>query len=122
MSEQLVQLYQNMADMTAPECAGVGPGSCRVPHSCCDEMACTITKQYAAEKGVTTLPEYPPNHKGAFYLSETGCTVSPHLRPHCTLHTCSINGMGFKPGDAKWTEDYFELREEIEQLETLGTE
>ena len=114
MSEKLVQLYQKMADLTAPECAGVGPGSCKCPHSCCDEMACSITKEFALSQGVT-LPEYPPNHRGAFYLSETGCTVAPHLRPNCTMHTCSVNGLGFKPGDPAWTKKYFALRTRIDK-------
>jgi hypothetical protein len=116
MSDKLVQLYQQMADLTAPECAGIGPGSCRCPHSCCDAMACSITKGYALEQGVA-LPEYPPNPKGAFYLSEKGCTVAPHLRPLCTIHTCQINSLGFKPGDEKWTKKYFSLRNKIERLE-----
>jgi hypothetical protein len=107
-----------MADLTAPECAGIGEGSCRVPHTCCDELACSITKAFAASQGVT-LPEYPPrDHRGAFYLSESGCTVAPHLRPLCTLHTCKINGLGFKPGDPKWTAKYFRLRAQIERLDT----
>ena len=109
---KLVILYQKMADMTAPECAGV----CRCPHSCCDELACTMARQMAASQGVT-LQEYPPNAKGAFYLGHNGCTVTPHLRPHCTLHTCEINGLGFKKGDLKWTKDYFSLRGKIERME-----
>jgi hypothetical protein len=116
VSEKLIQLYQQMSDLTAPECAGVGPGSCKCPHSCCDELACNITKDFALTQGVV-LPEFPPNRKGAFYLNESGCSVAPHLRPLCTMHTCSVNGLGFKPGDPKWTKDYFQLRGEIEKLE-----
>ena len=117
-SPKLVQLFQQMADMTAPECAGVGVGSCKIPHSCCDEMACTMTKMYAADQGITDLPEYTPlNYKGAFYLTERGCTVAPHLRPHCTLHTCQINSMGCKPGDPQWTKAYFKLRGQIDRQE-----
>ncbi len=113
---KLIVLYQKMADLTAPECAGVGAGSCKVPHSCCDSMACSMTKQLAATLGVV-LPEYPENNKGAFYLKDNQCTVAPHMRPHCTMHTCSINGLGFKPGDDKWTKKYFKLRQDIEELE-----
>lgn len=118
MSEKLVVLYQKMADMTASECAGVGKGSCRAPHSCCDENACNITKQFALRQGVT-LPEFTPKgHKGAFYLTENGCSVAPHLRPVCTVHTCAINGLGFKMGDEKWTKDYFKLRDQLDRLES----
>ena len=116
-SSQLVILYQQMADLTAPECAGVGQGSCRVPHSCCDEFACSITREYASSVYGVELEEYEGSPKGAFYLRETGCTVAPYLRPNCTLHTCAINGLGFKSGDRKWTKKYFTLRESIERIE-----
>lgn len=116
---KLVILYQEMATLTAPECAN----TCRVPHSCCDEMACQITKQFALEEYGVTLPEqdtrhgdYP--HKNAFYLGPDGCTVAPHLRPHCTMHTCAINGLGFKHGDPDWTKRYFKLRTKIERIQT----
>lgn len=112
-STKLVVLYQKMADMTAPECAS----SCRVPHSCCDEFACSITKAIAKEEYGVDLKEYPANRKGAFYLDSKGCTVAPHLRPHCTMHTCDINGLGFKRGDEKWTKQYFKLRGTIERIE-----
>ena len=118
MSDKLVVLYQQMADFTAPECGH----TCRVPHSCCDSFACDITKAMAKEVwGVTDLKEYPPNQRGAYYLGESGCTVAPHPRPHCTMHTCSINGLGFKHAngviDKKWTKDYFKLRNKIELIE-----
>jgi hypothetical protein len=116
MSDKLVQLYQKMSELTAPECAGIGPSSCKCPHSCCDELACSITKDFALNQGVT-LPEFPPNYKGAFYLNETGCTVAPHLRPLCTVHTCQISSLGFKPGDPEWTKKYFKLRNQIDKLE-----
>lgn len=109
---KLVILYQQMADMTAPECAGV----CRCPHTCCDDFACQMTRDLAKSQGVE-LPEYPPNERGAFYLGPNGCTVAPYLRPHCTLHTCEINSLGFKKGDIKWTDEYFSLRGKIERLE-----
>lgn len=114
---KLVILYQQMADMTAPECATV----CRVPHSCCDEFACQMTKMFAKEEYGIDLPEQPKKpgdpFKNAFYLGPDGCTVAPHLRPHCTMHTCAINGLGFKHGDAEWTKRYFKLRTKIERMQ-----
>ena len=50
-------------------------------------------------------------------MGPNGCTVPPHLRPTCTIHTCEINSVGCKKGDTKWTDKYFELREEIEIIE-----
>jgi hypothetical protein len=56
------------------------------------------------------------------FMGPTGCVVAPHLRPICTVHTCDINGMGFKrgPGSGPWTKRYFELREQIEDAMTPG--
>lgn len=113
-TNQIIVLYQEMADLTAPECAK----SCRCPHTCCDSLACKMTKEYAKDRYGIELEQYPPNHRGAFYLGPNGCTVAPYLRPHCTMHTCDINSLGFKRGDAKWTKNYFKLRSEIEELET----
>ena len=111
----LVVLYQQMADLTAPECAN----TCKCPHTCCDEFACQMTREIAKERDGVTLEEYPPNSRGAFYLGDKGCTVAPYLRPHCTMHTCEISSMGFKRGDPKWTKSYFKLREKIERLEAI---
>lgn len=106
-----VQLFQAMADLTAPECAT----NCRIPHSCCDAMYCGMAEEYALEQGVVLAPaHYHPTLK---FMGPTGCTVAPHLRPSCTLHTCAINGYGFKPGDSKWTEQYFALRNQIDSLD-----
>ena len=116
MQDKLVILYEQMSELTKPEC-----GSCRAPHSCCAEMYCSLAKELASERGVT-LPEYPPNYKGAFYLNRNSCTVPPHLRPLCTLHTCAISGFGFKPGDEQWTKKYFSLRNEIDKLELTREE
>jgi len=112
--EQLIVLYQQMADLTAPECAS----SCRAPHSCCDRMYCDMAKDFAKEQyGIELKDEPSTGRKQLRYMSETGCTVAPYLRPCCTLHTCDINGLGFKRGDIKWTNKYFKLRKSIEALE-----
>lgn len=74
-------------------------------------MARSIAKeQWGIELEETGHPTLP-------FMSATGCTVDPHLRPNCTLHTCDINGLGFKRGDQKWTDRYFKLRAKIEKLE-----
>jgi hypothetical protein len=116
MTNKLVVLFQKMADLTAPECAS----TCRAPHSCCDEMYCQLTKDYAMERyGIVLRPEEPcegnPHHLP--FIGPKGCVVAPYLRPLCTLHTCQINSLGFKAGDEKWTRKYFKLRTEIDQLE-----
>ena len=109
INQKLVELYQQMYEMTLPECK-----SCRVPLSCCDEMYCRLAEDWAAEFGVKLEPTGHPTLK---FMGQNGCTVPPHFRPNCTLHTCDMNSLGFKRKDLKWTEKYFELRERINQLE-----
>jgi hypothetical protein len=115
-NSKLVVLYQKMADLTAPECAN----TCRAPHSCCDELYCAMTTDYAMERYGIALEPAPPceaNPKHLPYIGPQGCIVAPHLRPLCTMHTCQVNGLGFKLGDEKWTRKYFKLRNAIDRLE-----
>lgn len=74
-------------------------------------MYCAITRDYAAEQGVQLVET---GHPTLPFMGPNGCTIEPHLRPLCTLHTCAINSFGFKPDDMAWTERYFKLREAIE--------
>ena len=109
--EQLIELYRQMAELTRPECSNV----CRVPRSCCHEEHCGMAEQVAEELWGVRLERI----KGAAipFIGPDGCIVPPHLRPNCTLHTCAINGLGFKPGDTAWTARYFNLRADIDTLE-----
>ena len=108
--KQTIKLYKQMADLTAPECATV----CRCPHSCCDRRYCDAARSWATEKWHVDLsPLYIEGQRLPF-MREGGCVVEPHLRPTCTVHTCAINGFGFKPNDPKWTKKYFRLRARID--------
>lgn len=63
--------------------------------------------------------EHDP-HRRLPLLGEHGCTAEPHLRPVCALHACCIAGMGYKTRGEhadQWTKRYFELREQIEEIE-----
>ena len=112
MNQKLVVLYEKMSQLTAPVCAN----ECRVPKSCCDRMYCEIADEYAKEQGVTLTRG---DHPTLPFMSASGCTVPPHLRPICTVHVCCINSLGFKPNDPKWTKKYFKLREKIEELDYI---
>lgn len=109
MSDKLVVLYQEMADMTRPKC-----GECRVPLSCCEEMYCELARMNIEASGLQ-IPK--TSHATLPYMGPDGCVVPPHLRPLCTLHVCSINGLGFDPRDMVFTKKYFSLREEIMAIE-----
>jgi hypothetical protein len=114
VDDQLVVLFQQMADMTLPECK-----SCRVPLSCCDSMYCGCAEEYAKEEWGVDLTPLKTDHPKLPFMGPDGCVVPPHLRPLCSLHTCSINNIGIKPGDPAWTEKYFKVREQIEELEDI---
>ena len=74
-----------------------------------------MATERAAEFGVTLTNG---NHPTLPYMVDgVGCTVPPYLRVLCTLHTCEVNSFGFKRGDTVWTDEYFKLRDQIEQLE-----
>ncbi len=116
--EQLIALYKQLSELTAPECATV----CRVPHSCCSSFDCQVAQTLAKELWYTELIPVAEEDRikpDVLFLSKSkgGCIVEPHLRPHCTKHTCAVNSLGFKVGDKKWTRAYFQLRTKIERLE-----
>ena len=106
----LEQLYQKMSDLTEPECA-----KCMIPHGCCDAMYCGITMSWAKERWGVELK--PTGHPKLPFMGYDGCTVAPHLRPMCTLHTCEVSSMGYKSGDKEWTDEYFSLRDQINEME-----
>lgn len=110
-TEKLQGLYQQMYELTRPEC-----DACRCPRSCCSPEYCDLATQRAADFGVTLTPT---GHDKLPYMGAEGCVVPAWLRPLCTLHTCDISGWGFKGNDpgGKWTERYFNLRNDIEDEE-----
>lgn len=103
-SQKLIELYQQMVDLTKPKC-----GQCRVPYYCCAPEHCEATARYAAELGVmlnrTEHPRLP-------FLGPDGCTVVPHLRPICAVHVCENHLW-----DPEFSEKYFELRNAFSDME-----
>jgi len=110
MEKKLIKLYKDMSELTAPECAN----TCRVPHSCCDSMYCDMAEDWIREHGWVHPTTDHPTLK---FMSPLGCVLPPHFRPICTLHTCAVNSVGGKVGDPAWTAKYFQIRQEIEELE-----
>lgn len=102
--EEVIAAFEAMYQHTKGEC-----GNCRIPHSCCDELYCEMAKVYAKEYWDVELQ--PTDNPRLPFMGPQGCTVPPHLRPICTVHTCDIGSYGYKPGDPEWTVRYFELRE-----------
>lgn len=117
--EKLKNLYEEIATLTLKECSE----DCRCPLSCCDKMYCELARNFAKETYNIDLksPDNPitPNPKNLIFMSiDKGCIVPPYLRPNCSLHTCSINSLGWNPKKPKeWTKKYFEIRNKITKLE-----
>ena len=112
ISDKEKALWQQMADMTAPLCAGNAPGACRAPHSCCDSIYCEMAMERAKELGEALAST---GHPTLPCMGPDGCIAAPYLRPICTVHVCCINGFGFNPSDPMWTKQYFRLRHKLER-------
>ena len=106
----LIPLYAQMADLTKPECR-----KCRRPHGCCNKGECLDTIAFAKEFWNIDLP-MTENADIPLLGSDNSCSVPPHLRPICTVHTCQISGLGTS-GDQEWDAKYFSLREQIADME-----
>lgn len=113
LRDELADLYQQMSELTNPECAH----SCRVPRSCCSPEYCELAEDIAEEYWKIDLSQMRTEHPTLPFMGPKGCVVPPHLRPSCTLHTCAVNGLGYKPGDDIWNQRYTELRERIVTIE-----
>jgi hypothetical protein len=109
--EQLIKLYFQMYEHTLWECTY----NCKCPQSCCSPEYCEMAQTWAREEHGIELKV--TDHPSLPLMGPLGCTAAPYLRPACTLHTCQVNGLGFKPGDDAWTREYFRLRDNIESIE-----
>lgn len=107
-SNDLIQAAAAMHEHTRTECA-----KCPCPHSCCSGEYCDLVKADAKELWDVDLPE--TGHPTMRFMGPNGCTVAPHFRLLCTVHTCAINSIGFKPHDPTWTAKYFSLRKKLNQ-------
>lgn len=110
---RLVELFREMAGHTLPECTH----TCRAPLSCCSPEYCGMAQEVAQEEWGVDITHLKTNHPTLPFMGEQGCVVPPHFRPLCTLHTCQISGIGFKPGDEPWNKKYWKIRNEIDRLE-----
>jgi hypothetical protein len=73
-NQKLVELYAQMAALTAPECAH----TCRCPHACCEPFHCELTLQWAKNRwGVELERTNGINLRGEVLplLGPKGCTA-----------------------------------------------
>lgn len=113
--EKLILLYQELHELTEPVCANQHGDGCRVPRSCCEDIVCLQMIDDAKRHWDVTLE--PTGHDRYSLMGPEGCIAKPHERGLCVMHVCCINNLGYKPGDPEWTEHYFVLREQIEEIQ-----
>jgi hypothetical protein len=113
---KLIQLYRDIAEHTRSACKR----TCKFEGRCVD---CSDLYGAQAEQFMLTFwKEIPPQHTGSDrcrFLGADGCILAPHFRPICSIHHCSINSLGFLPGDPGWTKRYFRIRERVDQMQDL---
>jgi hypothetical protein len=77
----LIDLYQELSDLTRPICA-----TCDPPFKCCQgesgKTGCFRAGWWAKNVYGIEL------EKTDSYLTPTGCSVAPFLRPACAMHLC----------------------------------
>ena len=113
--QKLIDLYQQMYELTEPECAC----SCRCPRSCCSPEYCEMAIEMARQYWDVDLEPLRTGHDRLPFMGEKGCVVAPHLRPLCTLHTCDVGSFGVKvhpAPDPAWDKKYWRLRGQIDKL------
>ena|ERR1017187_3868949 len=113
MTNKQKSLWVEMATITAPLCAGDGPGACKVPHSCCDIIYCEMAMEIADK---LNEPLTPTGNIQLPLMGPHGCIAPPHVRPLCSLHVCCISGAGFNSQDQEWTKKYFKLRNKLRMV------
>lgn len=102
---RLQALYQKMYEITGAKCKKCG--------MCCNPSQCADIKRFAEMVG----REIPPLPENSSYLGEAGCILEPHQRPICTVHHCEIASLGVFRGDGEATRTYFNVRNQIDELE-----
>ena len=104
--QKLKDLYQKMADLSKKQCEIDCFKIRGTIGSCCSELYCGLSIDYAKELGITISPT---NNRELPCMGESGCIVPPWLRPMCTLHICDKSLI-----NPKFSKEYFSLREAIE--------
>lgn len=99
-SKSTIDLLNQIHTLTQEKCRNCG--ACCSPEYC--EMAIELSEGTLKSTGHSDLPLMGPQ----------GCIAPPHLRPLCTLHLCTISGVGTS-GDEEWDSKYFALRDELSE-------
>jgi len=104
----VVEAYEVLAELTRPICDAC-PNAPDRPTRCCYPEACQITEMVAHSFWGVVLPPPIPT----YLTPEGGCSVAPHLRPHCAGYVCP-EALAAAPAEAQ--QEYWELRAYIARL------
>ena len=111
LHEKLIKKYEEMYALTKQKCDDMRKDRGCFSTGCCDSGYCELAENRAKEFNVKLTPTNNPRIK---FLDEKGnCIVPPYLRVLCTIHIC--DKLFF--GDAKFGEEYFKIRDELDKLE-----
>lgn len=109
MTTDLEDSYQKLGDLTFDHCKR----TCKNLGSCCSTEYCLLAISRAEEFGV----ELKPADKNIPLLIDGKCIAPPYLRPLCTMHSCDISSVAEFKNEPQLTEQYFDLRSLIDELE-----
>lgn len=104
--DDLVEAYEILGELTRPLCDACPKAQ---GTRCCYPEACQIARMLAQQRWGVELGEPNPT-----YLGPEGCSVAPHLRPHCTGYLCP-EALAQAPPEVQ--QEYREVRAYIARLE-----
>lgn len=104
--KNILKLYKEMSELTAPLCEK----KCRGPQKCCSSEYCEMTIEHAKLHYRIILGR--TDHSSFPLMGPKGCTADPHLRPLCTVHVCEYT---LSSQSKELQDQYYALREEISE-------
>ena len=107
MNDEEKLLWQEIASLTYEKCQETCPSL----GGCCHGMYCEMAAEFMKNSGETP-PPMP-------FVVNGRCIIPPHYRPLCSLHQCKMHGMGEDDKDLEWTKKYYELRDKLEELNSM---
>lgn len=120
VTEEVKQLYEQIATLTKPRCANCVVGH---PYNCCSAFYCDFTDRFAKHCGVEleASPDQIADSTGKVmkFMSKTGCIVEPYMRPLCSVHVCEGHLIGTCSDgcDETFNDEYWDLRQKVNELD-----
>lgn len=107
MKDSTKNAFKKLCDLTKSKCETC---VCEEEYRCCDKLFCNAVEKHLSSQGIVIDK---PNLGGIPYMGNTGCVVSPELRPMCTGFACNHHF-----DDRNFRREYHRLVDKINQDET----